>query len=160
MSKTTTDLDKLRAKLAALQASRVDTVGAPVSPDEIGTRLQQHLESIAADRAGMLRRALAAGEFDSLFRVPARPGSVDTLHALLSVFTVDELMQRMQPHLAGLPAGLTAQQRRTKLAQIDAEILSVEHAEMDAVEALEREGLPVTLRGDMSPAVYLRVSRP
>jgi hypothetical protein len=154
------ELQQVRAQLAAKQAERIDTDEAHDAPEEIATGLQKHFETIAADRGGMLRRALAAGEFDSLFRVPARPGTVDILPALLGVFTVDELMQRMQPHIAGLPAGLTAKQRRVKLAEIDAELLDLEHREMDLIEELEHEGLPVTLRGEMSPSVFLRVSRP
>jgi DNA-binding response OmpR family regulator len=154
-----TNLEELRAKLSALQAARVDTLDAPAAPSEISARLRVHFEQTATDRAGTVRRTLAAGEFDSLFRVPARPGAVDITPALLGVFTVDELMQRMKPHLSALPAGMTKAARRTKLAEIDAEILSIEHAEMDCIEALERDGVAFTLRADMTPAVYLRVAR-
>jgi hypothetical protein len=154
------ELQQVRAKLAAKQAERIDTVEAHDAPEEIAAGARKHFETIAADRAGMLRRALAAGEFDSLFRVPARPGSVEITAALLGVLSVDDLMERMQPHIAGLPAGLTAKQRRVKLAAIDAELTRLENAEMDLIEQLERDGVAFTLRADMSPAVFLRISQP
>lgn len=153
------NIDKVRAKISALQAGRVEIESAPPARDEIAAGLQSHLERSAADRAGMLRRALAAEDFDAVFRVPSRTGAVDSTDALAGLLGVPELMRLMQPHLMGLPEGMTIAHRRKKLAEIDAELLKAENQEQDVIDAAEREGVALAYRADARPEIVLRAVR-
>ncbi len=156
--------DSNRAKIAATQRRRAEVENARQAPAEVSEVIRATLVKQEAERARVLRyqlAALGAGEYAEPFTVRAAGSTarVDVGDVLVGLLGVDRMMELLQPHLDTLPDGLTAEQRRQQLAEIDAELLALGHAEMDLIEQCEAEGVPFTWRANMDPAIVLRLAR-
>lgn len=149
----------IRAQIRDLQSRRVEIEGAPISRAERAELLRQHFDGLASQHQRALRHQLSLfghGEIGRPFSVAGGP-TLDLAPMLAAVLGADALLTALAPHLAALPEGIGATEKAQQLAELDAELLRLAHAEQDVIDAAEAVGEPVAYRADADPAIVLRI---
>lgn len=155
-------VDDHRERLSALRQDRAAVDSAPRVLDDVLLDLDAHLDTLATsaidglaiyglrDRRGMSGLKLSQSGHASV--------ETATLLGLLVAVAREPLRQIIVGQLEDLDAtrpGMVDADRTARLAEIDKEILAAELAEEAALRALERLGVSIARRSDLSPVVAL-----
>lgn len=153
-------VEGLRDTVAALKTKRRQIETQPVPMSEALDAIEAGLDRLERD---------AAGRFDNLAALmrPAngRPHLTfdphpSTLPAMLVLVARDVIAERLRGNVvaayesAGL-TGITADDRRAALQELDTTVLAVEAAEELMIRRAEAADLEILRRGDANPAVVL-----
>jgi len=174
------NIETVRGKVAALKAERARVKAAPLPRKEVQERVRAEVARLGSgfrpDVSGLLRPAgdppdllgvagLAHGSghvapnrsplFSAQLAQEVARGTVALLAALAPQALEDRLMAAVDEELGEKPAGLPSAERPELLAKLDAELLRLEIAEEQFIEATERDGRPVKRRADANPAAVL-----
>lgn len=156
----TKKLAATRAEIADAIRKRAEIESAPLSRADVRGRLMQRVASLRERALRPFAHRVAVlgspGEPDP-FVLGADRGAVDVGPLLALLLGPDRVAELLQPVLDTLPAGMSAEARRNALAELDATITRLGHAEEDIVESLEAQGVAVTRRSDADPAVVFRL---
>jgi hypothetical protein len=163
MPKNTTKpatLAEVRESIETLTARRAAVEQAPLAHETTRRLVRAQFEQAAAGHAAALNRALQfpnrRGGVQLCVPAPVG-GSIDLGGLLAAVLGVEPLMAMLEPRISALLDGPTEAARAADLAEIEAELLRVEHLEEDLIEASEADGWPGARRGDARPEIVLRV---
>lgn len=163
----------LRKRIAALQAERRDILAQKRTRAEV-VEIVDHLllrwsTHGAADLTRELQR-LAAGGPPEFLRVKgsavvtaapgAAPFSLDLAPLLISIIGPEVARAALLANLHLIPEGLGAAERRTRLDEIEAELLAAEADEEGLIVESELTDAPVARRVDARPEVVLAVEQP
>lgn len=161
--------DQIRARIATLKAERARIVGLPPARERAADVLERQLLVLAADGRERLQvqlRKLAAGTEPAAALFRARVGSEYGLeHAslgplLCALLTPAVVMDALAPLLESMPAGISDDDRKARLAAIDAELWAAEIEEERLIVEAEARGEVVQRRGDANPAAVLYMPDP
>lgn len=147
-------IDERRDQIEALRAERAAIENAPRPLGDVMAAIDDHLDFLATASVDAL----------ALHGLRARGAAVElkasagvTLGLLVAVAR-EPLRQILADQLRDLEAarpGLAEKDRLARLAEIDAQILRAEMSEESATRQLERLGVMIARRADLSPLVAL-----
>lgn len=155
-----TELQRLRAEIAAIDEEIVTTTNARVTREEAIARIDAVIAS-----AGTWKWPAKANEF-AFAHPPTNPRARilpnaaaptwELLDWILATFP-DVIRERL---LAGLPddPGISAAERTRRLADLAAQRLDLERREERLILEAERARIALDRRGDLSPSVYLETT--
>lgn len=159
----TTDVDAVRARIAALKSERRQTAEAPRPLAEaqasLDARLASEAETFRAERLRPFVASLAAGGQTLLLGGHWQPMHGGNLYqALAGLFPAllhETLAKELERHYQTVEAGLPRPEREARLAAIDRELFTLEVTEETLITAAESAGLQVLRRGDADCAAVL-----
>jgi hypothetical protein len=162
MSSATASITEIRETIATLKAEREAVRSAPVPLTEALPQIDKMLAYWAHDgqSGGVGRIAVAAmqGQLPNVELHSPRATVADTLALLVPLLQThlrDAFFAELEAHYAESPPGLPADERRRRLAELDAEIARLEVLEEEAIQAAASGGLEIARRPDASPAALL-----
>lgn len=142
-----------RARLAELRAKRKETASAPLPPEMVKAQLRAKVSALAS--AGQLRVNTDAGAVDLVWPMKALnaepprnnpsavPRAIDTEAVLAFLFgdrIIEEAARAVDEAYEGTELVLDPFEKRKQLAELDAQLLELERAEVDAILALLAAG--------------------
>jgi len=157
---------QLRTQRAAIRQKRAVVAAQARGREDVRTAAVEAIEGLAADGRSRADRALARiaagdsprgavlGFFGSGADRPIDPA------ALVALLGADTVAAVMLARLDSVPPGLTAAERASQLAELDAELNQLEHAEEQAIADSERAGNLIPRRDDCRIDVVLALAAP
>lgn len=155
-------VDAMRDQIAALRDERAQVENAPRPLDETLGLLDAHLDALATsavDNLSLHHLRDRRGTFGlKLSQSGISDFAIQTLFGLFVATSRDALRSVIVGQLEDLAQarpGMSDQDRQERLAEIDRAILKAELAEEAAIRALERQGVSIARRADLSPLIAL-----
>ncbi len=155
MSKTETELNKIRGEIARLGEQRGEVAEAPIPRSEAEALIAAVVETLAEDPGlDPAPLGLRNGTFngDELQKMLERP---IVLLALFPDAIKAYLIAQYEKAIGKTKPGLPAAERRKRLAEIDAKIFELEVEEERLVEQLLADGVDVTRRPEADARAVL-----
>ena len=159
-------IDGLRETIKALQAERSTLLAQPRSRVEIVAAVDDWVtHSQQQGDAAMHREVakLAAGQPAELLRVKglsvgsagAAVATIDLGPMLVALLGADAVRAAFLARMETLPEGMDTTARRLRLAEIDAELDTLEAEEEREIETSESTSWPIARRADARPEIVL-----
>jgi hypothetical protein len=156
-------LDSIRAQLEALASERERIADLPLALDEARARLEAWLARSGRDPVVQIAGAMAFPDAATPRLIETELMTAETLGrlgeqlvALLVALVGDRIRELVDARLPELTAdGVSAEQRRKLLADLDAKALELELAEERLVRVLEADGLEIARRPHQDPRALL-----
>lgn len=162
MAGANSSIVEIRETIATLQREREAIRAAPVPLGEAIPLVENLLAywSHAGRSDGIERIAAAAmqGQKPHVEILSPRATMADTLALLVPLLHAqlrEAMISDLEARYAETPAGLPADERQRRLAELDGEITRLEALEEQAIQAAAAGGLEVVRRADASPAALL-----
>lgn len=152
------DLASLRAARLPLLRKRDQLEADVFGRDEGRAAAADYLRNVAAEQEQNIRTRLQTGDAAAAMTMRAGPGGVVNLAPMLAaIFGPEAITAALDRHFDALPVSIDAETRAGMLADIGAELDTLEDAEEIEVCRLEALGERPDRRGDARPAIVLKV---
>ncbi len=154
-------IEQKRDAIAALKAKRTAATNAPRARAESVADLsaqcrawQEAGSSLYGYPVAMAAHGLSIRD---VFNIRPKGDVVDLGPVLAFVLGADALVAALAPHLERFEDGPPAADRAAQIAEIDRQLLELERAEEQLIEASEAAGMPIARRGDADVRAVLGV---
>lgn len=149
------EVDRIRGEIARLKETREAVMGGQRSLAEAEAMLDEALDRIAArfnpSATALLNPETTVADFVVGY------GTTDTPTEMLVWLHRDALKARFMSAMkdAAEPGAVTAEDRRERVAKIDAQLFDLEQQEERLIEEAEEAGIEITRRPDADPRAVL-----